>query len=166
MAPDPKQIAAVRKVLYERNRLRKLVDHLSSIEALMNLDRTAPPLKSGDPRGRAGAGPNWYIPATGKLSSSVVEAADRCNKVADLLLETRRALAQVDFPAADKRHLRAALAEHAQAMRARARVWRAQQPPRDWKRSAAPIVAHQQASLREYQHVTRYLKTVNPKSLR
>ncbi len=165
MAPDPSQIAAVRAVLYERNRLRKLFDHLDSIDVLMNLDPRRP-LQPGDARGFAGSGPNWYIPHTGKLSPSVIEAADRCDRIADLTLEIRGELEHVDFPASDKRHLQTALTRQAAAMSARGTLWRATKPPANAKKAATTISGHLQASVSEFQHVAKYLKTVRPKDIR
>ena len=156
---DPKQVAAVRKVLYRRDRLRRLADHLFSIENLMNLNPAGPSPGLGLPPGSGP--PHWYIPATGKTSPSVLEAADRLDKVAQLLLEIRGGLAHVDFPSADKKHLRAGLAEQAAATRARARVWRAQQPPNDVQAAVAPITAHERASLNELKHVEPYLQKID-----
>ena len=88
---DHDKIQAVQKVLYERTRVGKLFDHLASIDALMNLDRTAPPLKTTDPRVQAGAGPTWVIQHTGKLDASVIESADRCDQIplAEQLIEVK-----------------------------------------------------------------------------
>jgi hypothetical protein len=159
MAADNKAIRAVRKVLYEPRRLRKLFDHLSSIDVLMNLDRTQP-LQPGDIRVEAGSGPNWFFWDSGEVDGGVLEASDRCDRVAELLLETRRELAQVKFDPSDKQHLRAALAEQAQAWQARAAAWRAPGPP-DVQAAVGPIAAHEQASLRAFQRVKKYLKNVN-----
>jgi hypothetical protein len=160
---DPKRVAAVRKVLYQRSRMRRIVDHLDSIVALMNLD---PAGRSPGPGIPPGSGPHWYVPATGKISPSVLEAADRCDKVSALLLEIRDELAHVDFPSPDKQHLRAGLAEQAAALRARAKVWRAPAPPGDVQAAVAPIAAHERASLNELEHVAPYLKKVDLGTLR
>jgi hypothetical protein len=162
---DPKVDAAVKKVLYKPDRIRQLVDHLSSIDVLMNLN-PANFIRTGDPRVQAGAGPLWYVtpsdlyhPAKVKLSPEVIEAADRCDKIADLLLQTRDELAKVDLPARDKQSLHTALTESAQAMRARASAWRA--PGRiDADRAAASIVAHERASQRAFQAALPYLHEV------
>jgi hypothetical protein len=163
---DPKVDAAVRKVLYDPSRIRQLVDHLSSIDVLMNLNpRNFIP--TGDPRIEAGAGPIWYVApsdlyhaAKVKLSAEVIEAADRCDKIADLLLQTRDDLANVSFPAHDKQKLRTALTEAAQAMRGRASAWRA--PGRiDADRAAKSIVAHEQASARAFEGVMPYLHQID-----
>jgi hypothetical protein len=163
MAYDPKQIAAVRKVLYEPTRLRTLLDHVASIDTLMNLDPSAPrhQRKPGEITPDPGTGPNWFIRSNGKISPFVVEAADRCDKVAGLLLEIRAGLAQVSFAASDKQHLSAALAEQAEAFRARGAAWRAPGRPANAKATAAAIAAHEVASIRDFERVTQYLKQVN-----
>lgn len=97
----------MRKVLYDRPRLRKIVDHLRSIDVLMNTNPNAR-LQPGDRRVKVGGGPFWFE-ASGKLNGSVLAAAKRCHQVAELTLEIRRDLAAVDFDADDKKHLRAAL---------------------------------------------------------
>jgi hypothetical protein len=161
VAPSPKQIAAVQKVLYARTRLRKIFDEGESIVRLMNLDPGAA-LDNTDPRWPAGSGPSWFVPATKKLNPSVAEAAQRCERIADLLVQIRAELTDVDFPSSDKQHLRAALAESAAEWRARGRLWRAPAAPGDAQAAAASVTAHQRASLREFQRVTAYLKDVDP----
>jgi hypothetical protein len=163
---DPKVDAAVRKVLYEPSRIRQLVDHFSSIDVLMNLN-PANFISTSDPRVHAGAGPTWYVApsdlyhgAKVRLSPEVTDAAERLDKIADLLLQTRDDLAKVDFPARDKQNLRMALTESAQAMRARASAWRA--PGRiDVDRATASIAAHEQASQRAFRTVFPYLHQVD-----
>ena len=162
---DGDKVQAVQKVFYERTRMRTLFDHLDSIDALMNLDHTAPPLKTTDPRVHAGAGPTWFIPHTGKLSQSVIESADRCDQVAEVLLSIRSELAQVDFDASDKQHLRAALAEQAEAWRRRGQAWRAPGKPKNIDGIVAEIAGHERASLREFARVKKYLKKVDPRHL-
>ncbi len=161
---DPKQVAAVRKVLYRRDRLRKLVEHADSIVALMNLNPTGPSPGLGAPPGSGP--PLWYVPANGKLDPFVLEAAGRLDKIADLLTQTRAELTHVDAPAADKRHLRAGLAEQAAAARARARAWRAPASPGDVEALVAPITAHERASATALSHVTQYLQRVDLNGLR
>jgi hypothetical protein len=163
---DPKVDAAVRKVLYEPNRVRQLVDHFSSIDVLMNLNPVNF-IHTGDPRVDAGDGPIWYVTPSDlyhakkvKLSPEVIEAADRCDKIAALLLETGDDLAKVDFPARDKQSLRTALTEAAHAMRGRASAWR--EPGRiDADRAAASIAAHEHASARAFETVMPYLHQVD-----
>jgi hypothetical protein len=168
MAAEAKTIDAVRRVLYEPRRLASLRDHMSSIALLMNLDarHTLPP---NDPRWRAGTGPTWFVrtgqtlfsSGTVKLNPSVIEAADRCDKVADLLRQIHDELAHVDFDQSDKQHLRAALAQQEIAARKRAAVWREPQAPHDPKAAAASIAAHQRLGVDELKHVTKYLRQVD-----
>ena len=154
------QITRVWKVLYQPARTRKLLEHVNNVDVLMNLNwqRTIP---ANDARARAGTGPNWFYPANGKVNESVLKAADQCEKIAALLLDIQRDLAPVDFPAADKRHLRAGLAAQADAWRARARVWRAPGKPNVEAASAA-IVKHERTSFKELGRVTAYFKQVGP----
>lgn len=156
---DPKQVAAVRRVLYDRRRLRRLGDELRSIDALMNAD-PARRLQPGDARVQAGAGPLWYVPATGAIDPSVREAADRCDAVAGLLLEMRRALSHVAFPASHRRHLQAGIAAQAAFWKARGAVWRAPRPPADPRAAAAAVASHARVAARELQPVRRYLHTL------
>jgi hypothetical protein len=163
---DPKVDAAVRKVLYDPSRIRQLVDLLSSIDVLMNLNpRNFIP--TSDPRVHAGAGPTWYVTpsdlyhaAKVKVGPEVIEAADHCDKIADLLLETRDDLAKVDFSARDKQNLHTALTEAAHAMRARAGSWRAPGPI-DADRAATSIVAHERASQDAFRAALPYLHEVD-----
>jgi hypothetical protein len=165
MTPTPKQIAAVRKVLYERTRLRKIFDDGESVVRLMNLDPSAL-LDNTDPRWPAGSGPTWYLRSTGQLNPSVAEAAKRCDRIAGLLLDIRADLRDVDFPPADKQQLRAALAESAAEWKARGRLWRAPGEPGDAQTASASIATHQRESLRAFKRVTAYLKDVHPGSYR
>jgi hypothetical protein len=162
---DRKQVAAVQRVLYDRTRLRRLGVELSSIDALMNFD-PARTLQPGDARVQAGAGPQWYLPGTGQLDPTVREAADRCDKVASLLLEMRAALGHVAFPAAHRRHLQAGIAAQAAFWKARGAAWRAPQPPVDAEAAATAVVAHVQTAAREFQPVRRYLRTLTAKDVR
>ena len=158
MAPDPRHVTAVQKVLYEPRRTRKLVEHLDNIDVLMNLDpgRT---LQPGDARIKAGTGPNWFYPSSGKVNGAVLDAANQCDKIAALLADIDRDLARVDFPASDKRHLRAALTAQMQAWRARAKAWRA---PGSLNVAATleSMMKPERTSFREFGRVTGYLKSV------
>lgn len=111
----------MRRVLYGRRRLRRLYQHASSIDVLMNTD-PGRALDPDDTRVRGGDGPNWVIPATGEINSAVLEAARRCDEIASIFLAIRRNLARVNFDRSDKRHLRAGLASQAYAWRARGRA--------------------------------------------
>lgn len=150
------EIRAVREVLYDRKRLRRLLDEVRSIDVLMNTNpyATLPP---DDVRVTAGSGPTWVIPSTGALDPAVLEAADRCGRVAKLLRETRQDLAAVDFDRSDKRHLREALEQHAKAWVARARAWRAPGPPADVESAAREINRHDADAVRSYARAEEYL---------
>jgi hypothetical protein len=159
-----REIRAVRKVLYNHRRLRKLDSHLTSIDVLMNfnVNATLPP---DDVRVAPGAGPTWFIPATGELNSGVREAAERCDRVAGLLREIRRELAGVRFDGADKRHLRGALEAQAKAFSARSRIWGAPERP-DAEAQAREIVRHEADALRNFKRVKPYLHEVNVEDFR
>jgi predicted nucleic acid-binding protein len=157
------EVKAVRQVLYDRGRLRKLHTEILSIDVEMNLNPTAK-LDPNDIRGRAGSGPSWVIPATGEVDRGVTEAARRCQKVAALLRETSRDLADVSFPRADKRALRTALEEHAKAWSTRGRIWAAPGRP-DADAAVAEITRHHAAAIRSYERVKPYLREVKLESL-
>jgi hypothetical protein len=154
----PAEIAAVRKVLYDRKRTKAIFAHVSSIEKLMNLDPkvTLPP---GDTR-KPGSGPSWWAP-DGKLDPSVVKAAAHCDGVAKLLLAARGDLARVSVNPSDRKRLSAGLAELAAAWKARAAAWRSPGRP-DAARLASGIGAHERASQRAFQSVKQYLENVAP----
>jgi hypothetical protein len=159
-----REIRAVRKVLYDRRRLRKLDAHLTSIDVLMNFDPNAT-LPPDDIRVAPGAGPTWFIPGTGELNSGVREAAQRCDRVAGLLREIRRELADVSFDGADKRHLRGALEAQAKAFSARGRLWGAPGRP-DAEAGAPEIVGHEAEALRHFKRVKPYLHEVDVEDFR
>jgi len=158
------EVRAVRRVLYDRQRMQRMFIHLESIDELMNLD-PGNVLQPDDPRVQGGSGPLWFIPANGQLSPAVVDAAERCDKIADILLATRRELARVDFDGADKRVMRAALQEQARSWQERAKVWRAPGRP-DVAASLDRIAEHEKESVRKLKKVDEYLQEVNPKDLR
>lgn len=164
MAASRREIRAVRRVLYERRRLRRLYQHASSIDVLMNTD-PGRALSPDDTRVQGGAGPGWVIPGSGELSVAVLDAADRCDEIAKILLAVRRDLADVDFDRSDKHHLRAGLASQASAWRARGRAWRAPGPPGNIRATVAGITKRERASMREFRSVREYLREVDPRSL-
>lgn len=155
MPKDPR-IAAVQKVLYERERLRRLGDDLATIDVLLNLDPTAT-LSTNDIRGFAGSGPDWWIRGTGALDPGVAEAAGRCDRIAARFLAIRRELAPVAFPAADKAQLRLALAELAASWSVRGRAWRAG-PGQNVEADVRAIERHLRASAAAFRKVRKYLK--------
>ncbi len=152
---DRAEIKAVRNVLYERRRIRQLNALIREIDGAMNLD-PGRPLQSDDIRNPPGSGPNWFLQATGELDPFVIEAADRCNKVADLLRHIRRDLAEVPFDGSDKRHLREGFEQLAASWEARAAAWRDPAQP-DVEQLMAEGVARFGASVHEFRKVERYL---------
>lgn len=159
-----REIRAVRGVLYDRKRLQDLHTQTTSINVLMNLDPSVP-LNPGDVRIQPGAGPNWVIPATGQVDPAVVEAADRCRAIATTLLDMRRELQRLSLDPTDRRHLAAGLAEQAEAWHARADAWSEPGQPADVDAAVASITVHEQASLRHFKKVTRYLAQIDPQTL-
>ncbi len=149
-----REVKAVRRVLYNRGRMRLLLTEVRSIDVLMNLDPYAS-LSPDDTRVAAGSGPHWFL-SSGEVDPGVLEAASRCQRVAALLRDTRRELKDVDFDRADKRELRNALEEHAKAWIARADAWSRPGSP-DVATMGAAINSHDAASLRSYHRVDAYL---------
>lgn len=158
------EVREVRRVLYDRRRMRRMFTQLESIDELMNLD-PANVLPPDDPRVQGGSGPSWFIPANGQLSPAVIEASERCDKVADVLLDTRRELAGVRFDDDDKRALRAALKQQAKAWQERGKVWRAPGRP-EVEVSLDRIARHEKESVKELKKVKEYLQEVDPKDFR
>ena len=154
--PSAAQIAALHAALYKRDRIRALSEHSESITTLMNLNPTAH-LQSNDIRGPAGSGPTWFLKATGALSTSVAEAAQRCESIATVLLEIRDDVRGVDFPAADKQHLLNAIGAEAASWSARGRAWGASKAPASVDSAVAPIDAHLTTAATEIAHVEHYL---------
>jgi hypothetical protein len=147
--PTNKELKAVHAVLYERKRLRQIFDDISSIDVLMHFNDPAQP----------DSAPLWYEPSTGQLTSSVLDAAQRCHNIAKALLQMRNELAGVKFDGGDKRHLREALKEQAASWSTRGDIWStAGAPNEDAERVVAPITAHQVAGAQAAEHVTDYLK--------
>jgi hypothetical protein len=152
-------VRAVRKVLYDRHRREKLGIELNSIITLMNFDPLQPLPGTDDLRVYPGIGPLWFVPATGAVSPGVLEAADRCERVASILMKMRKEIGDLGIPGSDKRHLREGLEQQAKGWRARARLWRDPGQP-DAEAGAAEIMGHDRKSLRELTKVQFYLKGV------
>lgn len=146
--PSKQQVKAVRAVLYQRARLRRLQADLSSIEVLMNLNNPSQP---------SGA-PLWTIPATGQPSGALTEALDRSRRVVATLREMGAELGRLgDVPDGDRQALRTMLGEQAAAWEARALVWAAPGRP-DVEAEVARIAAHQEKALRAQRRASRYLR--------
>ncbi len=149
------EIRAVQRIIYDDRRTKKLSTEIESIVVLMNLD-PGRALPSDDARVQAGSGPLWYIPATGKLTPAVLEAADRCDRVAEILTKMRRDLADVKVNKSDRRHLREALEQQAKGWRKRATSWR--DPGRPGASIAKGIAEHERNSAEELKKVNAYLE--------
>jgi hypothetical protein len=135
--PSAAELKAVRRVLRSRN--RQLKDHLISLDTLLHLGGD---LSQGPP-----------IPG----SSGNSRLAERFGRVAEELERIRKKLADVDFNAADKHDLKAALAEAAASWDARARLTRSS--------DAATITAaldaarkHDKAAAKHGKSVTSYFE--------
>lgn len=150
-----REIKAVRRVLYDRKRLREMLGEIRSIDVLMNTNPNLA-LPADDIRVSAGAGPVWFVLATGEIDPGVLEAARRTKRVAQLLRETRRELKDVDFDPDDRRELRKALDEQAKAMIVRADAWSTKGGD-DPRAAAAKINRHDAEALRSYGKVSAYL---------
>jgi hypothetical protein len=153
MRPSPAVKARVRKVVYARERWARLQDHVQNVEVMMNLNPHNK-IPVDDVRVCAGCGPLWLYPATGGIA--VLDAVKECEKIAAILLAIHRDLAHVDFPAADKRDLRAGLAAQAEAWTARAQVWGAAAKP-NVAAATESIMKHERASVHALARVTTYL---------
>jgi hypothetical protein len=149
------EVRAVRRVLYDRERLRRMLTEVRSIDILMNTNQNAS-LPPDDIRVTAGDGPTWVL-LDGSMDPGVLEAAARCRRVAELLRQTRRALKDVDFDPGDRRRLRAALGEHARAWIARADAWSAPRGAVDPAVAADQINRHDASAMRGYRKVRAYL---------
>jgi hypothetical protein len=132
----PKEIEAVRKVLFEGDRLRELRGLAHDIQIV----------RIGQERQL------WYIPHTGKPFTS---GALECDKIATLLLQIRDDLRKVDFDRRDKASFETALSEHAAAFRVRARAWRSAAKPKV-DAVVAEIARHDAASIRAYVRLKEY----------
>lgn len=136
------EIRAVRKVIYDRDLRRKLNTQLDSIRVLMKVDDE---------------GPTWVYPANGQPTVAVLDAAERCDKIAALLRKTRRRLADVDIDRSDKSRLRDGFAQLAQAWERRGAVWRAPSKP-DVEAEAAAIAEHERAAFRKFKRAPEYFE--------
>ena len=150
------EIKAVRKVLYKRERLRAIAAEVSSIDVLMNTGGKVE-LSPDDAR-IPGGGPRWLVGDDEEmtLDPAVAEAADRCDRLAKLLRETRNELRNVEFDSADKRELRNALEAHARAWVARGDIWRTVPAP-DVNSAVNEISRHDGEAIRSYAKVDAYL---------
>jgi hypothetical protein len=156
-APSKSQIKAVRKALYQRDRLGKLNDLARNISVLMNFN-PATELPINDVRNPAGSGPTWFVPATGAVDPGVLEAANDCDTIAATLMAIRHDVGQVSFPSSDKQHLMASLQAEATSWNVRGAMWRSPTAP-DVEAFTKEIGGHVATAISEAEHVAVYLKT-------
>jgi hypothetical protein len=154
--PTHAQIHAVRKVLYDEQRMKQTALDVEQVNLLMNL--IGQPLPLTDPRIAVGDGPDWVIPDTGAVDPAVLEAAGRCQSIASTLLSMRGELSQVDCPAADKQLLMKSLHEQAEVWSARSSLWMKTTAPDDVSAAVRNITAHQQAAFGALKNVQAYLR--------
>ena len=145
--PTQAEILAVRRVIYDPHRVQQIKEDVSSISVLLNLENQNPSSVF-----------SWYVPATGALSPEVLEAVQRCRRIATTMLAIRNDLAHVSFDQTDKSHLHAALGAQAASWQARANAWTATGKPADTDALVAPISGHLNTALREAAYVRPYLK--------
>jgi hypothetical protein len=154
--PSRDDIRAVREVLYDRDFRNRLKTELNSIVLLMNLD-PGEAIPSDDPRVEPGAGPLWFVPATGALDPAVAEAADRCDRIAEILMKARRQVGDLEIDGGDKTHLREALNQQAKSWRVRGRLWRDPGAP-DAEAGADEIFDHERKAVQSLKKASDYLK--------
>ena len=145
--PTPDELAAVRKILYDPKRHQQLADDASSISVLMNLEDQSPNRVV-----------EWWIPATGKLSKGVREAAARCRSIAAAYGQMRDEVQGVAIPAPDKAKIQEALGYVAGCWQARADAWGDESPPGDPAALARAINAHLENALAAAHDVAIYFE--------
>ena len=129
--PTSAELAAVRNIIFQTERQQQIDDHVSSISTLLNLDGQSP--------SRAVA---WYIPTTGKLSVSLLEAVDRCRGIAAEYMQMRQEVSETLVNAHDKLLIQEALGYLASWWSARADGWGDERPARDPAAAGKAINAH------------------------
>jgi hypothetical protein len=166
--PSRQEIRRVRAVLYKDSVLRQLASQASSIDVLMNTDPDIP-IAHNDARVQQGTGPNWYYPpngeAAGQIQESVLDAANRCDRIAEILREIRRELRDVDVNGRDKRHLRKGLAAWAASWEARGRAWR-DPGAADIEAKVQEMLDRERESVEELKEVKEYLEVVDVEDVR
>jgi hypothetical protein len=153
--PSNKDIHAAREVLYDKDRRQKLKNELDSIVVLMNFD-PGQPIAYNDPRVQPGAGPLWFVPANGAVDPAVLEAADRCDKVAAILRKMRDEIGDLDIDHDDRDHLKKGLNQQAKAWTTRGILWR--DPGNPDPALTEKIIALESNSGQELLKVRKYLK--------
>ena len=164
MQPTFQELEAVHKVLYSPARVQKLEDLLCDIGTRMNL-QTLPCGATIPNRGpNYGKGPRWYYVQGAtlykrgkpKLSPFVTEAADRCDRVAAVILEMHDEMAHVNIPASVKADIRTGLSELAASWKERGAMWRDPNAAHGEAQVQA-ISARFRASMKAFEPVRHYL---------
>jgi len=167
MLPPLHDIKAVQKIVYDPARAKKLEDLLCEISTIMNLLKTPCSGVSFPNQGpNVGKGPTWYLLQGATLYTSgqvvlnpaVQQAADRCDRVATVILEIHDAIAHVNIPTSAKTSIRIGLSELAMSWQARGKMWR--DPDPDATNGAAHVQAIStrfKASMKAFERVRYYL---------
>jgi len=165
MLPPIREMRAVQRIVYDPARVKKLGDLACEIGTLMNLV-TAPcgGLTIGNPGPNYGKGPTWYViqgatlysSGVTTLNPSVAEAAERCDRLAALILDMHDALAHANVRASAKADLRTGLAELAASWQRRGAMWRDPDPTHGDTHVQA-ISTHFRASMKAFERVRYYL---------
>ncbi len=148
--PTRAEVKAVQKVVYKHARLQQIFDDYSSIDTLMHLDVSIEP---------PGAGPPWFVPATGKVDPAITESVMRCHRISSNLQAIAHDLKKVKFDAADRSTLITALTEQAASWDTRGDAWGQTASPSDSYISAtvAKIAKHEKAAAEASHKVRAYL---------
>ena len=150
--PTRAETKAVQKVLYKHARLQQIFDDYSSIDVLLHLN-----VATDAP----GAGPQWFVPATGNEDPSITEAVKRCHRIASNLRATADELKKVDVDVDDRKTLVTAVTEQAASWDARGDAWgQNSSPSEEYINSAvAKIANHAENASKAAHKVRAYLKS-------
>jgi len=129
--PTEAELAAVRKVLYQAARAQRISDDAASFSVLLNIEDQDPDRLVV-----------WWVPATGKLGPSVVEAAKRCAGIASAYQEMSDEVGELDINGPDKAAVRSTLEAVAAWWSARAAALADPKPADDPAAVAQGIKAH------------------------
>ena len=163
--PPYDEIRAVHQIVYDPGRLQKLDDLMCEIGTIMNmLQIPCGPMNIRNRGPNYGKGPTWYLlegatlykSGTPKLNPIVLDGADRCDKVAAVLLEMHAAMAHANVNASAKADIRSGLADLAASWQERGKMWR----DPDAAHAAAQVKAistHFSASVKTFERVRYYL---------
>ena len=165
MLPPIQEIEAVQSILYDPGRAKKLESLVCEIGTQMNL-LTVPcgELHIRNTGPNYGKGPTWYVnqgttlytSGRTKLSPFVTDAADRCDRLAALILEMHDAIAHANVNASAKADLRTGLSELAASWQQRGKMWRDPDAAHGDAHVQA-ISTHFRASMTAFERVRYYL---------